>query len=407
MKKILFLNTVYSGGGASSVTRSLFERSLKEGYNSFFAFGLGNNKGDRLLNFGNKIEFWLHAFLVRFLGLEGYGSFFSTRKLIKFIKKNKFDLIHIHNLHGYYVNFFKLLSFLNKENIPIVWTLHDEWPITWLPAHSMGCEHCKTLEGVCTNSYSYPKNYFPIFRKYTFNKKVSVLSSISNMTIVSPARWLFDSLRRSFLKDKNIVIIENGVDVDLGKKLPNKEILKSELGIDSNKKAVSFFCVNSNDKNKGIDYVFELVDLYQNKHDVLFMGMGEKIKGNYKNILFFDKTKDKEKIYEFLGASDVFVFPSLAETQPLSVLEALACEVPVVSFEIPATKDLEEYVYLTPSKDTKLLALKLDEVLNNDCKKISHERFIDRFSINIFFDEYINLYKKYCHESFNHNRFSK
>lgn len=112
MKKILILNTTFAKGGAAKVAHTLFSE-FKDVFDIHFAYGRGQKvDNEKTFYFGNKIEFLIHAFLVRFLGIEGYGTYFSTRKLIKYIKKEKFDIINIHNLHGYYINFFQLFFFL-------------------------------------------------------------------------------------------------------------------------------------------------------------------------------------------------------------------------------------------------------------------------------------------------------
>lgn len=391
MKNILFLNTVYRGGGASNVARDLFLKSFNEGYNSFFAFGRGRDEGEGLFNFGNKFEFLIHVFLVRFLGLEGYGSFFATRKLIKFIKEKKINLIHIHNLHGYYVNFFMLLNFLNKEKIPIVWTLHDEWAVTWLPAHSMGCQHCKTLQGICVNKYNYPKNYFPLFKRLLLEKKRKVFSSLSKITIVSPAHWLLESLTKSFLVNKNMLVIENGVDINVFKPIYNKLDLRKKYNLPNNKRIVTFFCVNPKDANKGFKYILEIARMFENRN-IIFLGIGNNHVADT-NIIFLEKTINSSNIAQFLNVSDIFILPSSVETQPLSVLEALACDIPVVAFDISATKELEEYITLASVKNSQDLNSKLQHVLNKlPEKKNNHRKFISQYSINNL-KKYFYLYK--------------
>src|ERR1035437_4414131 len=108
MKKVLIINTTFNKGGAARVARDLFE-NINSDFEMFFAYGRGKKISDnRTFYFGNKIEMFIHIFLVRFLGLEGFGSYFSIKKLINFIKKEKFDIVNLHNLHGYYVNFSSL-----------------------------------------------------------------------------------------------------------------------------------------------------------------------------------------------------------------------------------------------------------------------------------------------------------
>jgi hypothetical protein len=142
--KILQLHTTYNRGGAARVAQQLFTQPTPT-YPQYFAYGRGKKQYvANTYHFGYAIEHGIHATLVRFSGLEGFGSPFSTQRLIRYILKENFSLVHIHNLHGYYVDFFRLFVFLRNRGIPILWTLHDEWAITSLKGHSNDCQHCLT-----------------------------------------------------------------------------------------------------------------------------------------------------------------------------------------------------------------------------------------------------------------------
>lgn len=114
MKKILILNTTLTKGGAAKVAYQLF-KGLQTDFQMHFAYGRQRQAADKnIFYFGNRFETLLHVLLVRFFGLEGFGSYFSTKKIIRYIEKEKIDIVNIHNLHGYYINFFQLFSFVKK-----------------------------------------------------------------------------------------------------------------------------------------------------------------------------------------------------------------------------------------------------------------------------------------------------
>ena len=398
MKKILIINTKLDKGGAARVAYDLFQ-NLNPNFNMFFAYGRGKKISDsKTFYFGNKIEFFIHIFLVRFLGLEGFGSYFSTKKLIEFIKKEKFDLINIHNLHGYYLNFSTLLNFLKESKISIIYSLHDEWPITWLPAHSLGCEHCKTGIGRCHNTYSYPKSYFPIFTKYMLNKKKQMFSDKLNMTIICPSVWLKDNIENSFLNKFKTEVISNGIDIDIFKPILNKENLRIKHNLPIDKNIILFSASNLKDKSKGINYILETAKILENEK-YLFLGLGSGNIKKSKNIKTTGYIYKKTELAEFYALSDIFCFASGAETFLLSAAEALSCSIPIVGFDIPVVRELiNNKVGILTDNNSVSLAESIDILLKNKNQQLNMSEYgrkiiIEKYSKEIFLNNYNNLYK--------------
>jgi putative colanic acid biosynthesis glycosyltransferase len=366
MKKILILNTTFDKGGAAGVARDLFYyfKNNPE-FSVFFAYGRGKKKTEsNTFKFGNSIESFIHIFLVRFLGLEGFGSYFSTRKLINLIKKEKIDLIHIHNLHGYYVNFFKLLKYLNKKNIRVIWTLHDEWIFTWLPAHSMGCDHCKTLKGVCINKYNYPKNYWPLFSDFMLGKKREILS-YKNITFVSPAVWLYNECKDEF-KLENSILIPNGIDSKIFTPAVNKDILKQKHNLPQDAKIILFSANNLKDKNKGSQYITSIaLELKDKPYVLCVIGSADLPKRN--NLVSFGYIKNQKDLAEIYSLADLYCSLSAVETAPLSILEAMSCGLPIVGFRIKALDELiSNNGKLVDYGDEETLTTTICDIIEND-----------------------------------------
>ena len=399
MKKILIINTTLNKGGAARVAYDIFE-NLNSDFEIFFAYGRGAKNADsKTFYFGNKLEMLIHIFLVRFLGLEGYGTYFSTRKLIKFIKKGNFDLINLHNLHGYYLNFFKLLNFLEKLDVPIIYSLHDEWPITWLPAHSLGCSHCKTGKGQCSNTYSYPKNYLPLFSKYMLLKKQAVFSSLEKTSIVCPSIWLKEQIAKSCLNKFKIDIIYNGVDTDIFQPAPDKDSLRTKYTLPLDKKIITFSASNLNDSSKGINYIIEAAHNLRDKN-YLFVGLGAGEINNIHNIKTLGYIYDKQKLAELYALSDLYCFASAAETFLLSAAEALACGVPVIGFDLPVVRELViPAVGLLTENNSENLAKSMTHLLHNEDElrnlgQAGRQLIENNYSKKIFYTSYLNLYNK-------------
>ena len=397
MKKILIINTTLNKGGVARVANDIFE-NLNSNFDIFFAYGRGSkNTNIKTFYFGNKLEMLIHIFLVRFLGLEGFGSYFSTKKLIRFIEKEKFDLINLHNLHGYYVNFFTLLEFLKKTNIPVIYSLHDEWPITWMPAHSLGCNHCKTGVGICQNNYSYPKNYFPIFQKFMLKQKNIAFSNIQNMTITCPSVWLQTSIKNSFLGKFKVDVVANGVDIDIFRPVHDKYVLRIKHRLPLDKKIILFSASNLKDKSKGIAHIIEASKLLKDKK-YLFLGLGN---GKLKETNSMKTTGyiyDKKELAEMYALSDMFCFASVAETFLLSAAESLSCGVPVVGYDLPVVRELVNNDVGVLTKSNSLdLAESINALMEDEATRLkmgqSGRKLIEKnYSKEIFFTNYTNLY---------------
>lgn len=397
--KLLIINTTYNKGGAAQVARGLFQEAQKD-FDTCFAYGRGDKVSDKnVFKFGNSFENIIHLFLVRFLGLEGYGTYFSTRKLIKFIKREQFDLINLHNLHGYYLDFFTLVNYLKKNQIPVVWTLHDEWPITWLPAHSLGCKHCLGSQGSCTNTYSYPRNYFPIFKNFMLKKKHEVFGKDWSPVITCPSYWLAGNVSNSYLKDKRIEVISNGINTDIFKPYHNQEEIKKRYNIKSDQKIIVFSAASLQDKNKGIEYIVEAAKILESE-PYIFLGLGQGEIIGPKNISTTGYIQGADKVAEILAAADLFCFTSQAETFSLAAAEALSCGVPVVGFELPVIKELvSEYVGLLGKiNETPALAQNIKYLLENETERLNkgkagRELIVNNYSSTLFYQKYRDLFK--------------
>ncbi|MFZ2189835.1 MAG: glycosyltransferase [Candidatus Magasanikiibacteriota bacterium] len=399
MKKVLIINTTFDQGGAATVAQDLFFSENNE-YQFYFAYGRGKkNNLSRVFYFGNWLETLFHVFLVRFFGLEGVGNYFSTRKLVNFIKREKFDLVHLHNLHGYYLNFSYLIKFLAKEKIKVIWTIHDEWALTWLPAHSMGCEHCQTLEGKCKNKYSYPKNYWPILAKYNLQRKKKILSLDWNPIIISPAEWLTQNIKKSFLNKFEVRTITNGVDTNLFQPTDNKTALRTKYNLPTDKKIVLFNIGDVKDKNKGMKYIIGLIKNLD-KTDYLFLGVGGGVILAGENVKSIGYIKDKKILSHYLALSDILCFTSLVETMPLTVLEALSTGLPIIAFDILALRGLiNEKVGRLVSIDNRQLAENMLHLLNNEEILIdkginAREHVLANYTKEKFLFSYFKLYNE-------------
>ena len=400
--KILIINTEFNRGGAAQIARTLFQSlNQKSEFEGYFAYGRGEKVDDeRAIKFAYLPEVYFQGLLTRCFGLKGYGSWFSTRQLEKIIIKEKFDLIHLHNLHGYYLNL-NFIKFLKRLDIPVVWTLHDGWPMTGRCAYWFDCEKWKTGCEKCSDLSRYPKT-FTDSSSFMWKKKKEYFNSGWNPIIVCPSQWLADRVKESFLNKFQLKVIPNAVDTK-NFKTKDKNFIRKKYGIPLEKKIILFVAANLKDERKGVKYFFEsLKNIKDSNYLVLTTGnkinLTEGIKAGV-DIRQLGYVYDKETMSDVYNIADIFCITSLDDNFPTTVLESMACGVPVVGFSVGGIPEqvTEDYGILVKPKDTEALAEAVEKLLNDDelRKKFSEncrKRVLQNYTIEKFTDNYIKVY---------------
>lgn len=405
------INTEFYRGGAAKIARTLYyELNKKEFINCYFTYGRGKQVEDRkTIKFAYLPEVYLQGLLNRCFGLQGYGSWFSTKKLEKYITKEKFDLIHLHNIHGYYLNL-NFIEFLKKLEIPTVWTFHDGWPLTGRCSYFFNCEKWKTGCGYCPDLKSYPKTFLDTCN-FMWRKKKEIFLTGRNPIIVCPSKWMGDKVKESYLKNFEVKVIPNAIDTDIFKP-KNKRIVRKKHGIPDDKKVILYVASDLKDERKGAKYFFGSLK-YINTKDWIVITLGKGInnfilidaKAVIKQIGYFQNEKDISEIYNI---ADIFCISSLDDNFPTTVLEAMACGIPVVGFKVGGIPEqvTEDCGILVETKNIKSLGKALEELLNNDDlrNKLSEncrKRILENYTIDKFVNNYIDTYNKALGRSIN------
>jgi len=402
------VNTEFNRGGAAKIARTLFQ-SLNERieFEGYFAYGRGEKADDeRTIKFACLPEVYFQGLLTRITGIQGYGSWFSTKRLEDYIHKEKFDLIHLHNIHGYFLNL-GFINFLKKSNIPMLWTLHDGWPITGRCAYLFDCEKWEVGCGNCPDLSLYPKTFIDS-SNFMWKKKKNYFSSGWNPVIVCPSQWLADRVKESYLKEYQIKVIPNAVDIEVFKP-KNKSIFRKKYGIPVEKKVILCLAADLDDERKGVKYFFESLK-YITANNWMVVTVGKVI--NYDKIKEMDIEikqmgyfNDKDEISDVYNIADIFCISSLDDNFPTTVLEAMACGIPVVGFDVGGIPEqvAEGCGIVVKSKDIKALGKAIERLLANDgmrrnfgenCRK----RVLQNYSIEKFTDDYIGLYNEVLKE---------
>jgi len=400
--KTLIINTTFFKGGAAQIARTLYHALNKNDKTiCYFAYGRGEKINDaKSFKFAHQSEVYFQTLLTRITGLQGYGSWFSTRELEKFIIKEKFDLIHLHNLHGYYLNL-SFINFLRQLNIPVVWTLHDGWPLTGHCAYWFDCEQWKTGCKKCPNLSRYPKTFIDS-SFFMWKKKKEYFNSGCNPIIVCPSQWLADRVKESYLNKYRVIVVPNAIDTEIFKP-KDKDSIRKKMRILSNRKVILFAAANLKDERKGVKYFFESLK-YIKANNCLVLTIGKKINltediRNVVNIRQLGYVYDKNLLSEIYNVADVFCITSIDEVFGLTVTESMACGVSVVGFNVGGIPEqvTEDCGIVVKPKDFKTLAAAIEKLLNDDelRRKFSEncrKRVLQNYTIEKFTDSYIKVY---------------
>jgi len=395
---------VYKRGGAAGIAQTLHrELNHLDGWESLFAYGRGPKaKEPRAVRFALQPEVYLHIVLTRLTGLQGYGTRLSTKRLVRLIQEWKPDIIHFHNIHGYYLDL-SIAKAVDKLGVPVVWTLHDAWPLSGRCAHFLDCERWKTGCGKCPYPREYPKTYFDS-SAWMWHRKRKLLGEVWKPVIITPSRWSADLVAEVCDGRLRAEVIPHGIDTTVFHPVDRLQARK-ELGLSENRKIILFAAAKPSIKLKGIEYFFEALKYVQSNNWMALVVGGTVDFAKWvpqgvevRQVGYVKEAEDMAKIY---SAADLYCITSLADNFPTTVLESMACGTPVVGFKVGGIPEqvTENCGILVEPKDAKALGKALEKVINNEkmrrtfslsCRK----RVLDNYSIRKFQERYIKLYKE-------------
>jgi putative colanic acid biosynthesis glycosyltransferase len=396
--KLLQINTVVNYGSTGRIAEEIGIIALSKGYDSTIAFGRKNGESkSKLIRIENKLGNYIHVAKTRLTDKHGLGSKSATHKFIAKIKAIKPDIIHLHNIHGYYLNYEILFNFLNNEDIPIVWTLHDCWPITGHCSYFdlIACEKWITGCNNCPQISSYPASFVDnSFFNYELKKS---LFQNKNLTLVPVSKWLASIISKSFLKEQKSVVINNGVNTNIFKPItPSNQVIKK---YNPNKKKVILGVASVWENRKGLDDFIRLNSLINDNEIIILVGVTtNQIKYLPKNIIGIKRTNSINELAELYSLADVFVNPTYEDNFPTTNLEAMACGTPVVTYKTGGSPEsiTADTGRVAQKGDLNGLYLAISEILSTEDKKtmnncVNNAR--QNYEMHSQFLKYFDLYE--------------
>lgn len=385
MSRILFINSVCNGS-TGTICKNLYKAAVEEGHECCIAYGRGEvPEGFNTIKIGNKLDIYLHVLKARLFDASGFGSKQATKEFIKEIDEFKPDIIHLHNIHGYYVNIEILFKYLkNHPEIKKIWTLHDCWAFTGHCAYYTyaKCDKWKTqCNDYCPNKNEYPKTIFSKIES-NFNRKRKIFCGVENMILVTPSKWLKGEVGKSYLKSYQTEVINNEINMNIFKYTESD--IKKRYSIENKKILLGVASIW--DKRKGLDTFIELSKQLDNNYQIVLIGLNnDQIKKLPDNIVGITRTENIEELVKWYSAADVFFNPTLEDNYPTVNLEAIACGTPVVTFDTGGSIETGEFdnnriIYTRQIDEIKEKIIKTAENITYS-KVIYRKKFINSYML--------------------------
>lgn len=256
--RVLQINTLSRHGSTGKICSSIQTLSEQYGIETYVACRY-LEKGERP-NREMEISTWFdnhfHNRMSKWFLLQGQCSSLRTRAFIRKIKKLRPDIVHLHHLHGNYVNIPMLFRYLAESGTKVVWTMHDCWAFTgWCPHFT--ASGCMKWKDECKNCPLYEKNSKQKKVAKLFEQKKELFLALKDLTIVTPSKWLMGVTKQSFFRDTPIRVIHNGIDLSVFRRTESD--FKEKLGIQG-KHIVLGVAFEWNEK-KGIDVFLKLAEI--------------------------------------------------------------------------------------------------------------------------------------------------
>lgn len=400
--KVVQINTYYGYGSTGKIVKDLEKKQLDSGIQPYILYGKWDTRGENKTNaikINTKIGYYFHKIQTHLLGKHGFYSKKETTKAVKILDELNPDIIHLHNLHGHYINVKILIEYIIYKDIPVVWTFHDCWPFTGHCAHffSVGCEKWKNICVNCPLKYSYPRSFLFDRSKESFIDKKELFLSIPRLQIVTVSDWLNSLVKQSIFKERKVRTIHNWIDTDVFFYRQSDTLIK-KYNLEG--KFIILGVAASWTKNKGIDDFIKLSEKLDRDEQIVLVGEMSR-KNLPSNILSVGVAKNQKELVEFYSMADVYVNLSKQETFGLTTAEAMSCGTPVIVYNITACPEVignENCGYTVDPGNIDMIYMRIKDIKRNGKEKYSHnciQRVKKMFNKEDRLNEYIEIYNQF------------
>ncbi len=390
--KVAFINSVAGFGSTGRLVSTL---SMMETVEGKVYYGRKEDSSNaNSIRFTGSVGNVEHAVCTYLFDSHGFHNAIETKRMLKDLDEFNPDIVHLHNLHGYYIHVGILFDYLKKKNKKVIWTLHDCWSMTGHCAHfdGIGCNKWKEKCYDCPITKEYPFSWNKHNVTKNYERKKEVFTSIQdNLTIVTPSSWLANVVKESYLKECNVMTIHNGIDLNVFK-YNEKSSFRKQYHLED--KFIVLAVASVWDNSKGLDHLIKLASVLPENIKLVEVGSN---KSEIPNVLNIPRTNSISELRDIYNSADVFINLTRQDTFPTVNIEAMACGLPVLTYKTGGSPEILtsdtgiviEKNDLDTMKDTIIELSK-----NNTFKKEDCIRNASKYSLENMYQEYLELYKK-------------
>ena len=388
-------------GSTGNIMKKINEYAEKENVEMISLYGRGKDTDIKnQYNIASKLEVFCNVAFQRFLGKGDIASLLKTKRLIRKFKKLKPSVIHLHNIHGYYINYKELFNYIIENEVKVVWTLHDCWSYTGHCAYysNKKCDKWQIKCKECECIKQYPKTLIDNSSR-EYEKKKELFTKVKKLILVTPSNWLKEEVEKSFLNKYDIRVINNGIDLAKFKHIKDEDI-REKYKLEGKKIILGVASVW--DERKGLNRFIELSKLLKEDEVILLVGLNKKqVKNLPHNIIGIQRTENQEELVKIYSMADIFFNPSVEETFSLVTAEAMACGVPCIVFNETATPELinDNVGKVLNDYSVENIYKNIEEMINNGKQKYFKDCIENSKKYDVSnFKKYIELYKQLIEE---------
>ena len=406
MPKLLHVNVVANTGSTGRLAESLISHAADAGWDTYFAYGRAITQTRATpIRIGSRFDNYKNALLARVFDNEGFNAKSATKKFVEEIKKVSPDIIHLHNLHGYYINLEILFAYLRESEIPVVWTLHDCWTFTGHCAYYdlADCAKWRTQCSNCPQYKDYPASFSRDNSRNNFLRKKRLFNSLENLTLAPVSYWLENDLRNSFLQNQKIRMIHNGLDVSKFKQISDVAAVRQKYGI--TKPKVMLGVSNVWHDAKGLGDFCKLSKMIPDDCQIVLVGVNDEVRKILPpQIVVISRTESVEELAKLYSLADVFVNPTYQEAFGMVNIEALSCGTPVATYNSggsPETVDPNTGIVVEKGNLNALMnaAISMASKKNAELSEACRMRAETFFSTEVYCKNYMELYNSLIDKS--------
>lgn len=406
MPKILQINVSANWGSTGIIAEQCNQYAAKQGWDIYIAYGRFMNPGQsQLITTCSCWDVYEHYAENLLFDNEGLASRCSTRKLVEEIRQISPNIIHLHNIHDHWLNYKILFEYLNKTDIKVVWTFHDFWYITGHCYHFVQAK-CDKFMSMCEKCPYTKGKLLPLIKhtKRNFNLKKKLFTANKHLHIVSVSDWVGRNIAKSFLKNKDLHIIHNGVDTDVFKPT-SLDVLNSTrysnfLNAIEGKFVIMAVSSQWKSREKGLDDYKAMGKLLKEDEVIVLVGVSNEISKDFQsNIIGLTRTNNQRELAALYTRADVVCSLSTAETFGLTIVEGYACGTPAVVYDNTAPPSLicNRTGYVVENRNFKHAHSAIQQIKMNG-KKFYSDACIalvqEKFTKESCFTAYMNLYNQ-------------